>query len=63
MKSLKALLLLAVFCLTVSGSSYDNQPEIKDFDTLKVDKDDFKFSGPVREKGKGKMPDMSELGV
>ena len=42
MKTLKAILLLVVFCLTVSGSSYDVKPEIDN--TYKVNKDGVKIS-------------------
>lgn len=49
MKTLKIVLMLVVFCLTVSGSSYNVNPEIDEI--LKVDKDDFKIStGKIKEK-------------
>lgn len=35
MKTIKSLVLLAVFCLTVSGSTYEVQPEVEE--TQKID--------------------------
>ena len=58
MKSLKIALKLVVFCLTVSGSSYDNKQEIDN--TFEVNENNFEFTGPIIKKG-AKLP--SQQGV
>jgi len=50
MKTLKITLMLAVFCLTVSGSSYEASNEVVN-DTMKeINKDEFRMAGPVKDK-------------
>ena len=55
MKALKITLMLAVFCLTVSGSSSDLSNEVVN-DTLKeINKSEMQYAGPV-SKDKNKLP-------
>jgi len=55
MKALKITLMLAVFCLTVSGSSFDASNETVN-DTLKEIKgSEMQYAGPI-SKDKGKLP-------
>ena len=52
MKALKITLMLAVFCLSVSGSSFDASNETVN-DTMKeINKDEFKMTGPIKKKTK-----------
>lgn len=52
MKALKITLMLAVFCLTVSGSSSDVSQDVAN-DTMKeINKDEFRMVGPVKKKTK-----------
>lgn len=55
MKALKITLMLAVFCLTVSGSSSDVTNDVVN-DTIKnLEKTEMQYAGPVT-KGKTKLP-------
>jgi hypothetical protein len=55
MKALKITLMLAVFCLTVSGSSSDLSNEVVN-DTLKeINKSEMQYAGPIGKK-KTKLP-------
>jgi hypothetical protein len=55
MKALKITLMLAVFCLTVSGSSSDLSNEVVN-DTLKeINKSEMQYAGPIT-KNKTKLP-------
>ena len=51
MKALKITLLLAIFCLTFSGQSYDTD-KVETNDTLKTNKNDFKHIAQVIKKNK-----------
>ena len=55
MKALKITLMLAVFCLTVSGSSFKNsKAEVNE--TLKeINGNEMQYAGPI-SKDKGKLP-------
>ena len=54
MKSLKIALMLVVFCLTVSGSSYDAKQESSQNKTFKVDKSSFELSTTFKKSTKNK---------
>jgi hypothetical protein len=55
MKALKITLMLAVFCLTVSGSSLDASNETVN-DTLKeINRAEMQYAGPIT-KDKNKLP-------
>ncbi len=51
MKALKITLLLAIFCLTFSGQSYDTE-NTKTNDTYKTNKNEFKQLAEVVKKTK-----------
>jgi hypothetical protein len=51
MKALKVTLLLAIFCLTFSGQSYDID-KVETNDTFKTNKNDFKHLAEVVKKTK-----------
>ena len=51
MKALKVTLLLAIFCLTFSGQSYDTD-KVETNDTFKTNKNDFKHLADVVKKSK-----------
>lgn len=57
MKTLKALLLLVVFCLTVSGSTYDVKPQIDD--TYQIDKNEIEVANDLKN-GKMKLPSQQD---
>jgi len=61
MKTLKALILIAVFFLTVSVITYNSQPSINPDEIMKVDKDDFKISTGV--KVRKKLPPADGVGA
>jgi len=52
MKALKITLMLAVFCLTVSGSSYDTSNATVNETMKEINKDEFRMAGPVKDKTK-----------
>ena len=55
MKALKITLMLAVFCLTVSGSSSDVSQDVAN-DTIKnLEKTEMQYAGPIN-KDKVKLP-------
>ena len=57
MKALKITLMLAVFCLTVSGSSFDATNQTVN-DTLKqINGSEMQYAGPIG-KDKVKIPDQ-----
>ena len=57
MKALKITLMLAVFCLTVSGSSFDATNQTVN-DTLKqINGSEMQYAGPLT-KDKVKIPDQ-----
>lgn len=51
MKALKITLMLAVFCLTVSGSSYDASNDAVNETMKEINKDEFRMAGPIKKKG------------
>jgi hypothetical protein len=52
MKALKITLMLAVFCLTVSGSSFDATNSAANETMKEINKKEFKMAGPVKDKTK-----------
>ena len=60
MKSLKiTLMIVAVFCLTISGTSKDTKTELT-VDTIKtLDKSEFKFIASVNKKDKKPTQDQT----
>lgn len=52
MKALKITLMLAVFCLTVSGFSYDASNDTVNETMKEINKDEFRMAGPVKQKAK-----------
>lgn len=50
MKTLKITLMLAVFCLTVSGSSYESSNDAINDTMIEINKSEMKYSGPVKDK-------------
>jgi cytochrome c556 len=50
MKALKITLMLAVFCLTVSGSTYESSTDTVNQTMKKINKDEFRMAGPVKDK-------------
>jgi len=53
MKALKITLMLAVFCLTVSGSSFKNSKEGVNETLKEINGEEMKYAGPVsKDKGK-----------
>jgi hypothetical protein len=52
MKALKITLMLAVFCLTVSGSSFDATNSVANETMKEINKKEFKMAGPVKDKTK-----------
>jgi len=50
MKALKITLMLAVFCLTVSGSSYETANHSANDSMKEINKDEFRIVGPVKKK-------------
>lgn len=52
MKALKITLMLAVFCLTVSGSSFDATNSTANETMKEINKKEFKMAGPVKDKTK-----------
>jgi hypothetical protein len=57
MKALKITLLLAVFCLTVSGSSFKNSKEGVNETLKEINGGEMQFAGPLY-KDKAKLPDQ-----
>jgi hypothetical protein len=55
MKALKITLMLAVFCLTVSGSSFKNSKEGVNETLKEINGAEMQYAGPV-SKDKGKLP-------
>jgi len=55
MKALKITLMLAVFCLTVSGSSFKNTKEGVNETLKEINGADMQYAGPV-SKDKNKLP-------
>lgn len=55
MKALKITLMLAVFCLTVSGSSYKNSKEGVNETLKEINGNEMQYAGPV-SKDKNKLP-------
>jgi len=51
MKALKITLLLAIFCLTFSGQSYDTD-KVETSDTFETNKNEFKHLAGVIKKSK-----------
>lgn len=52
MKALKITLMLAVFCLTVAGSSFDATNSAANETMKEINKKEFKMAGPVKDKTK-----------
>jgi cytochrome c556 len=52
MKALKITLMLAVFCLTVSGSSFNATNSVANETMKEINKKEFKMAGPVKDKTK-----------
>ncbi|MCP4803337.1 hypothetical protein N9R53_01340 [Flavobacteriaceae bacterium] len=52
MKALKITLMLAVFCLTVSGSSYETSKDTSSNAIQKMNNEEFKMVGPISKKNK-----------
>ena len=52
MKALKITLMLAVFSLTVSGSSYETSNNTSSNSIQKMNNEDFKMVGPISKKNK-----------
>lgn len=59
MKALKITLMLAVFCLTVSGSSFDATNNAANETMKEINKKEFKMAGPV--KNKTKLPGQNNI--
>lgn len=55
MKALKITLMLAVFCLTVSGSSFDSTKEGVNETLKEINGNEMQYAGPVN-KDKNKLP-------
>jgi hypothetical protein len=55
MKALKITLMLAVFCLTVSGSSFKNTKEGVNETLKEINGAEMQYAGPV-SKDKNKLP-------
>jgi hypothetical protein len=52
MKALKITLMLAVFCLTVSGSSFEASNDTANETMKEINKDEFRMAGPIKKKTK-----------
>ena len=52
MKALKITLMLAVFCLTVSGSSYETSKDTSSNAIQKMNNEELKMVGPISKKNK-----------
>ena len=52
MKALKITLMLAVFCLTVSGSSFEAYNDTANETIKEINKDEFRMAGPIKTKNK-----------
>lgn len=52
MKALKITLMLAVFCLTVSGSSFEASIDATNETMKEINKDEFRMAGPIKTKNK-----------
>lgn len=50
MKALKITLMLAVFCLTVSGSSFDATNNTANETMKEINKNEFRMAGPIKDK-------------